>query len=55
MGLAVVEVGLLKTIEYTILALAVAGLMRRQNATLPRIRSEAGSISATPPVDVKAG
>jgi hypothetical protein len=36
LGSAVVQVGLLKTIEYTLLALAVAGLMRRQNATLSR-------------------
>ena len=36
LGSAVVQVGLLKTIEYTLLALAVAGLMRRQHATLLR-------------------
>jgi hypothetical protein len=36
LGLAVIQVGALKTVEYTLLAIAVASLMRRQQTTLTR-------------------
>jgi len=36
LGIAVIQVGALKTVEYTLLGIAVASLMRRQNATLAR-------------------